>query len=86
MDEAYLRSIIGRFNQVITPAEGIITGGFGEGLQLCLAGRAPARPLCQLCPANGPGRRRRGRVARAARRPRARRPRPPKPSAAEAAL
>ena len=37
MDEAYLRSIIGRFNQVITLEEGIITGGFGEGVAAWLA-------------------------------------------------
>ena len=37
MDEAYLGSIIGRFNQVITLEEGIITGGFGEGVAAWLA-------------------------------------------------
>ena len=37
MDEAYLGSIIGRFNQVITIEEGIITGGFGEGVAAWLA-------------------------------------------------
>ena len=37
MDEAYLGSIIGRFNQVITLEEGIITGGFGEGVSAWLA-------------------------------------------------
>jgi len=37
LPEAYLGSIIGRFNQVITLEEGIITGGFGEGVSAWLA-------------------------------------------------
>ena len=32
MDVAYLKSLIGRFNQVITVEEGVRTGGFGEGV------------------------------------------------------
>tara|TARA_B100000315_G_C14244958_1_gene437009 strand:- start:335 stop:604 length:270 start_codon:yes stop_codon:yes gene_type:complete len=32
MDEAYLTSIKNRFNNVITIEEGIVTGGFGEGV------------------------------------------------------
>ena len=32
MDEGYLESIIGRFNQVVTVEEGVKTGGFGEGV------------------------------------------------------
>ena len=32
MDVAYLKSIIGRFNQVVTVEEGVRTGGFGEGV------------------------------------------------------
>ena len=37
MDEAYLESIIGRFKQVITIEEGIVTGGFGEGVSAWLS-------------------------------------------------
>jgi|TARA_B110000914_G_C15508914_1_gene469721 1-deoxy-D-xylulose-5-phosphate synthase len=32
MDNAYLKSIIGRFDQVITIEEGVRSGGFGEGV------------------------------------------------------
>ena len=32
MDNAYLKSIIGRFDQVITVEEGVRSGGFGEGV------------------------------------------------------
>ncbi len=32
MDEAYLKSILGRFDPVITIEEGVKTGGFGEGV------------------------------------------------------
>ena len=32
MDEQYLSSIIGRFDYVITVEEGVITGGFGDGV------------------------------------------------------
>ena len=32
MDESYLRSLIERFNLVITIEEGVIVGGFGDGV------------------------------------------------------
>ena len=32
MDYAYLQSIIGRFENVVTVEEGVKTGGFGEGV------------------------------------------------------
>ena len=36
MDEAYLEHIINQFNQVITIEEGVINGGFGEGVSAWL--------------------------------------------------
>ena len=32
MDEAYLKHIVDQFDQVITIEEGVINGGFGEGI------------------------------------------------------
>jgi len=32
MDESYLKSIIGKFSFVLTIEEGVITGGFGDGV------------------------------------------------------
>ena len=37
MDNAYLKSIIGRFNQVITIEEGVRSGGFGESVAAWLS-------------------------------------------------
>jgi len=37
MDEAYLNSIIGKFDQVVTIEEGVIAGGFGEGVAAWLS-------------------------------------------------
>ena len=37
MDEAYLEYIINQFNQVITIEEGVINGGFGEGVSAWLS-------------------------------------------------
>ena len=32
MDKIYLRSLIGRFDQVVTIEEGVIVGGFGDSV------------------------------------------------------
>ena len=37
MDESYLESIIGKFSTVITMEEGVITGGFGDGVAAWLS-------------------------------------------------
>ena len=37
MDNAYLKSIIGRFEQVITIEEGVRSGGFGESVAAWLS-------------------------------------------------
>ena len=37
MDSAYLKSIIERFDNVVTIEEGVKTGGFGEGVAAWLA-------------------------------------------------
>jgi 1-deoxy-D-xylulose-5-phosphate synthase len=37
MDEAYLKSIIGKFSTVVTIEEGVISGGFGDGVAAWLS-------------------------------------------------
>jgi transketolase len=42
MDESYLRSLIERFNLVITIEEGVIVGGFGDGVSSWLLENTPS--------------------------------------------